>query len=276
MALQNSPSGDWDRFRSRSGQSRPGTAELPAIRRLGVADLRTALSCGMADFGATRTDVIFLCAIYPMVGLVLGRVFAGYDLIELLFPLAAGFALIGPLVAVGLNELSRRREQGLSAGWTDMFSVLRSPSIVGIATLGVMLVVIFLAWLQVAELIYVATMGPFRPASLSLLLSDVVNTRAGWVLLGAGMGVGFLFALLVLSITVVSFPMLLDRPVGVGAAISTSLRVMAHNPVAMCLWGLIVATGLVLGSLPFFLGLIVVLPVLGHATWHLYRQAVVR
>lgn len=275
MALQNSPVGSWDRFRPRGGQSRPGTAELPAVRRLGVADLRTALSRGMADFGATRTDVIFLCAIYPVVGLVLGRVFAGYDLIELLFPLAAGFALIGPLVAVGLNELSRRREQGLSAGWADMFSVLRSPSIAGIAVLGVMLVVIFLAWLQVAELIYTATMGSFRPASLSLLMSDVANTRAGWVLLGAGVGAGFLFALLVLSITVVSFPMLLDRPVGVGVAISTSLRVMAHNPVVMALWGLIIAAALVLGSLPFFLGLIAVLPVLGHATWHLYRQAVV-
>ena len=276
MATQNSPTGSWDRFRSRAGQSMPGTAELPAVRRLGVADLRTALSRGMADFGATRTDVIFLCLIYPVVGLVLGRIFSGYNLIELLFPLAAGFALIGPLVAVGLNELSRRREQGLSAGWTDMFGVLRSPSIVGIAMLGTVLVVIFLAWLQVAELIYAGTMGPFPPDSLGVLVRDVVSTPAGWVLLGVGMGVGFLFSLLVLAITVVSFPMLLDRPVGANIAISTSLRVMAHNPVVMALWGLIVAVALVAGSLPFFLGLIVVLPVLGHATWHLYRRAVVR
>jgi uncharacterized membrane protein len=89
-----------------------------------------------------------------------------------------------------------------------------------------------------------------------------------------GVGVGFLFALLVLAISVVSFPLLLDRDVGLYGAVSTSIRAVATNPSPMALWGLIVAGGLAIGMLPAFLGLIVVLPVLGHATWHLYRKVV--
>jgi uncharacterized membrane protein len=267
--------GNPNRYRRHVDARFAGTATLPAIRRLSLSDLRAVLASGLADFGATRTDIMFLCVVYPVIGLVLGRIFAGHNLIQLLFPLAAGFALVGPLVAVGLNELSRRRERGLSIRWIDMFGVLRSPSIVGIAILGVMLVVIFLLWLQVAELIYAATMGPLPPASFGALLHEVITTRAGWALMVLGIGVGFLFALLVLSITVVSFPLMLDRPAGVNIAIATSLRVMAKNPVVMAAWGLIIAVALAVGTLPLFLGLIVVLPVLGHATWHLYRRAVV-
>ena len=90
-----------------------------------------------------------------------------------------------------------------------------------------------------------------------------------------GIGVGFLFALLVLAISVVSFPLLLDRNAGIGTAVSTSMRAVAASPGTMALWGLIVAAGLVIGSVPLFLGLVVILPVLGHATWHLYRRVVV-
>jgi uncharacterized membrane protein len=160
--------------------------------------------------------------------------------------------------------------------WVDAFGMLRAPSIGSIMLLGLMLVALFLLWLVVAQIIYVVTLGPQPPASATRFISDVFTTTAGWTMVVVGVGVGFLFALLVLAVSVVSFPLLLDRNVGIGTAISTSMRVVAANPGAMALWGLIVAFGLVLGSLPLFVGLVVVLPILGHATWHLYRNVVPR
>lgn len=248
----------------------------PAIRPIEPADLKDVLAKGVADFAAYRADVIFLCVFYPIVGLVLVRLAAGYELLPLLFPLASGFALLGPLAAVGLYEISRRREEGVAVSWADAFGVVRSPNFGAIEILGLLLLAIFLLWLLAAWEIYVHTLGPEPPVSASAFLRDVFTTDAGWALIGIGVGVGFLFAVLVLAISVVSFPLLLDRDVGVRTAIRTSLRSVAASPRAMALWGLIVAGGLVLGSIPLFLGLVVVMPVLGHATWHLYRKAVPR
>jgi uncharacterized membrane protein len=246
----------------------------PVVRRIGLADLRAALASGLDDFTANRTDVIFLCVIYPLVGLVLGRVASGYGLLPLLFPLASGFALVGPLAAVGLNEMSRRRERGETVRWIDAFGVLRSPSIGAIALLGLLLVGIFLLWLVAAEVIYVTTLGPEPPASIAAFAHAVLGTGAGWAMIAIGVGAGFLFAAIVLAISVVSFPMLLDRNVGIDIAVSTSVRVVLANPGVMAAWGAIVVAALVLGSLPALVGLAVVMPVLGHATWHLYRRAV--
>jgi uncharacterized membrane protein len=247
----------------------------PTVRRIGLTDLTGALASGLDDFKANRTDVIFLCVIYPIVGLVLGRVASGYGLLPMLFPLASGFALVGPLAAVGLNEMSRRREQGHPVRWIDAFGVLRAPSIGAIALLGLLLVGIFLLWLLAAQVIYVVTMGADTPVSATAFAHDVLTTKAGWALIVVGIGVGFLFAVLVLAITVVSFPLLLDRNVGIDTAVWTSLRVVAMNPGVMAVWGAIVVALLVLGSLPALVGLAVVMPVLGHATWHLYRRAIV-
>jgi uncharacterized membrane protein len=249
---------------------------LPAVRRIGATDLRDVLARGLDDFGANRTDVIFLCVFYPVVGLVLQRLAAGYEMLPLLFPLASGFALVGPVAAVGLYEMSRRREQGVNVGWTDAFGVVRSPSFGAIVLLGLLLTAIFVLWLLVAEAIYLVTLGPEPPASIASFLRDVFTTGAGWVMIGLGVGVGFLIALLVLAISVVSFPLLLDRDVGLEAAVWTSVRAVVANPGPMAIWGLIVAGGLVIGSIPLFVGLVIVLPVLGHSTWHLYRKVVPR
>lgn len=246
----------------------------PAVRRIALADLGDVLAKGIDDFAAFRTDVIFVCVFYPLAGLVLARLAFGYQLLHLVFPLASGFALIGPFVAVGLNEMSRRREAGREVGWADALAVVRSPSFGSIVLLGLLLMAIFLLWLAAAWGIYAVTLGPAPPASVASFLRDVFTTDAGWIMIGAGIGVGFLFALLVLAISVVSFPLLLDREAGVDTAIVTSIRAVNANPVPMAGWGLIVAGGLLLGSIPLFLGLIVVMPVLGHATWHLYREVV--
>ncbi|HZB90646.1 MAG TPA: DUF2189 domain-containing protein [Stellaceae bacterium] len=244
------------------------------IRRIAIADLGDALARGLDDFRVFRTDVIFLCVVYPVLGLVLGRLAFGYGMVPLLFPLASGFALVGPFAALGLYEMSRRRELGTHTAWPDAFGVVGSPAFGKIAVLGLLLVVIFLLWLAVAQAIYFATFGLKPPASLAAFLGEVFTTGAGWSLIALGIGIGFLFAVLVLAIGTVSFPLLIDRDVTLGRAVWTSVSAFVANPVPLALWGLIVAGGLVLGSLPLFLGLIVVMPVLGHATWHLYRKLV--
>ena len=250
-------------------------APLPKVRRIEVADLRDVLARGIADFAAYRTDVMFVCIVYPLAGLILAWTAFGYDLFHLVFPLASGFALIGPVAAVGLYEISRRREQGVAITWADAFRVVQAPAFGAILVLGLVLLAILLLWLLAAQAIYMTTLGPEPPASLGAFLRDVFTTRAGWTMIVVGMSVGFLFALLVLTISVVSFPLLLDRDVGVYAAVATSVRAVAINPGPMLAWGLLVAAGLVIGAIPLLLGLILVMPVLGHATWHLYRKVVV-
>ena len=252
------------------------SSPLPAVRRIGVADLKDVLARGLGDFAAYRTDVVFLCIVYPLAGVVLARLAFGYDMLPLVFPLAAGFTLLGPVLAVGLYEMSRRREQGVEATWADAFGVVRSPAFGAIAVLGLVLLAIFLLWLAAAQGIYLATLGPAPPASIASFARDVLTTGAGWAMIVVGMGVGFLFAVLVLTISVVSFPLLLDRDEGLYTAMATSVLAVVTNPVPMAAWGVIVAGGLVIGSLPALLGLIIVVPVLGHATWHLYRKVVPR
>lgn len=258
--------------RSVSGDAQGQNARIASIT---LADVKDVLAKGFDDFKACRSDVVFLCIVYPLAGIVLARFAFEYNMLPLLFPAISGFALLGPIAAVGLYELSRRREQGLDVRWSTAFDIVRSPSFVPIFLLGFLLLVIFLIWMAVAQAIYMMTLGPNSPVSVQAFLNDVFTTGPGWTMIIVGMGVGFLFALAVLAISLVSFPLLLDREVGLGSAIATSMRVLADNPLPMAAWGLIIAGGLVLGSIPAFLGLIFVLPILGHATWHLYRKTVV-
>src|SRR6266498_654342 len=184
----------------------------PAVRTIGLADLKDALARGLADFSAVPTHAVFLCLIYPIVGLILARAIMGYALLPLMFPLAAGFALVGPFAAIGFYELSRRREQGLDISWEDAFDVVHSPSRDAIAALGLLLLVIFAIWIAVAQAIYIASFGYQPAASIPHFVRQVFTTPEGWMLM--------------------------------------------------------------IGSLPFFFGLAVVVPVLGHSTWHLYRKVV--
>ena len=246
----------------------------PTIRRIEVGDLWDALRKGVGDFAAIRADVLFIGLIYPLAGLVLARLAFSYNLLPLVWPLMAGFTLIGPVAAIGLYEISRRREQGLPVTWASAFGVLRSPALGSILWLGSILLGLFLLWLVAAYGIYLATLGPAPPTSIGGFLRDVFQTGAGRAMIVAGVGVGFLFAVATLAISVVSFPLLLDRNVGMATAITTSVRAVAANPGPMSLWGVIVVASLFVGSIPALFGLIFVMPVLGHATWHLYRKVI--
>ena len=250
------------------------TAADPLIRRIDTEDLREALRLGLADFAALRTDVMAACVIYPVIGMALIWAAFHQNALPLVFPLISGFLLIAPAAAIGLYEMSRRREAGLPASWGDAFAVLRSPRIGAMLVLSVGLFALFLTWLVVAHMVFLLTLGPDLPASVAVFLSEVFTTPAGWAMMLSGIAVGFVFAAVTLAATVVTFPMLVDRPVGLPLAIVTSLRVTRRNPAAVVVWGAMLAGLMVLGALPFLLGLAVVLPVLGHASWHLYRRAV--
>ena len=249
-------------------------AQLPEVRRIRIADLRHALNKGVEDFQACRTDVMFLCLLYPLIGAFLAWLALDRDLLPLLFPAMSGFALLGPVAGIGLCEMSRRREQGLETNWATAFAVLSSPSFGAAFVLSLVLLGTFAAWLFAASGLYGAFLGPEPPASVAAFAGTLLTTAGGWALIVVGMAVGFLFAVFVLMISLVSFPLLLDRDAGLPVAVATSMRVAMANPGPVAAWGLFVALSLAVGSAPFFLGLIVVLPVLGHATWHLYRAAV--
>ncbi len=246
----------------------------PIIRKIGVADLFSALRQGWSDFLEKPSHYVFLCLIYPVVGVLLAMWTSGNNALPLLYPLMSGFALVGPFAAIGLYEISRRRQAGLDTSWRHAFEVLRSPAIPSILAVGLGLFILFYLWLASAETLYQNLFGLAPPTSLGAFLNDVFTTPQGWMLIVWGNAIGFIFALVTLCATVIAFPLLIDRDAGVTAAIVTSVRAVAANPVPMAIWGLMVALGLVVGSIPLFIGLAVVMPVFGHATWHLYRKVI--
>lgn len=248
--------------------------DLPAIRKITFADLGDALTEGLDDFLTKPSHVILLGVLYPLIGLVLARLAFGYDVLPLVFPLIAGFTLLGPLVAIGFYELSRRREQGLEVSWSAVSGIFQSRSRRAIVTLGLVLLALFVAWLWAAQLIYTQIFGDETPKSFSGFINQIFETPEGMRLIIIGNAVGLVFAAFIFAISVVSFPLLLDRDVSAPVAAVTSLKAVAANPLIMAAWGFIVAATLAVASIPFFLGLAVAVPLLGHATWHLYKKTV--
>jgi len=250
------------------------------IRKIGFADLSDALARGWEDFSAHRTDVMVLCVLYPVLGLVLTRAAIGANVFALLFPLVAGFALLGPLAGTGLYEMSRQRERGLEVSWRTPFAVLHAPALGAIAVLGLGLAALFVLWLQAALALWNGLFGNTQTATIGDFVHLVLTTQNGWALIVLGNAVGALFAAVALAIGVVSFPLLIDQPPGrttgeqLSLAMVTSLRAIALNPWPVLAWGVIVGVSLLVAALPLFLGLPVAFPVLGHATWHLYRKMV--
>lgn len=250
-----------------------------AVRKIEIQDLHIALAQGWQDFRAKRGDLLFLGIIYPIVMLIVCSAALDFSILPLVFPLIAGSVIFGPAIASGYYEIARRREQGLDTSWRHFFDVLRGPAAVNLAGLTSITVMLFIAWMLSAALVYATTLGAMFPdgfASLGQFLHAILATSEGWQMIIAGNLVGLAFVLVALAVSIVSFPMVVDRRVGWNVALRTSIRVMRTNPVTTSVWGLIVVTLSILGALPALVGLAVVFPVLGYATWHLYTRAVIR
>ncbi len=256
-------------------QIRSPSTELPEIRRLALQDLIAALKMGMRDFAACRSDAMFTVFLYPLIGIALVAMAASEQFFPLLVPMILGFAIVGPAAAVGLYEMSARREAGFEAKWSDALNLIRTPAFVPILTLSLFLAALFVMWLVMANIIFMYTLGPESPEGLWHFLRDVATTPEGRIMAVVGMAVGSIFALAAFATSLISFPMLLDRRVGVPVAVVTSLRAVRRNLRVTLVWGIMVGTALAIGSIPFFAGLIIIVPILGHATWHLYRRLVV-
>jgi uncharacterized membrane protein len=250
----------------------PDALAYPIVRRIWPADLKDALAKGIADFLAMPSSLIFLGLVYPLYPII-GICLAG-NAVQLLFPIMSGFAMVGSFAVIGLYEVSRRRELGLKISWTHVFDLRRSPSLPSMLALGLLLLVLFICWQAAAESLYAWLFGPMAPESYKAFFFEVLTTFRGWTLIVLGSAIGFIFAAVALSISVVSFPLLLDRNVGLAVAVHTSVRAVLENPATMALWGLIVAASLTIGFLLLLIGLAFVVPILAHATWHLYRRVV--
>jgi len=254
----------------------PFTTSGPNVRHINEDDLRWALSEGWKDFQAKRGDILFLAVIYPLVGLAAAVAVFNEQMLPMFFPLVAGLSIFGPAVASGFYEIARRRELGLESSWLHFLDPVRGRRGAGLAVLTVGLAILFAAWLLAAWAIYADTLGTDHPAGAAEFFRRVFTTPEGWTMIVLGNLVGFMFAVATLVLAVVSFPMVVDKPVDADVAVSTSVRAVMENPKVMALWGLRVAALLALGCLPGFVGLAIVLPLLGYATWHLYTRLVER
>jgi uncharacterized membrane protein len=245
------------------------------VRKIGTGDLNAALREGYRDFLDKRGDLIVVGLIYPIIGFAAAAVFLQSAFVPLFFPILAGIGLLGPVAALGFYELARRREAGLESTWSHFFDVVKRPSWDAImAVIGILLVVFF-AWILAAWVLYAAFIET-APRSIDDFLAALFTTANGWGLIIVGNLVGLGFAWAVLSLSVVSLPLLVDRDMSARAALATSLAAVRANRAVMARWGLIVVVLLVLGSIPAFIGLAFVLPWLGYSTWHLYTKLVVR
>lgn len=247
------------------------------VRRIDIADLRWALREGWDDFMELRGDLIFIGAIYPFVGLLAALVALDQSLVPLLFPAAAGISLLGPAVASGFYEMARRRETHDDIRWRHFFDAFTGPSGPHVGWLTAAVGVIFLLWLFAAGWVSVAAYGGNPPGTFEAFFGSLFTTREGWTMIIVGNIVGLAFAVVAMTLSVVSFPMVVDKPhVGGAKAVETSIRAVMRNFGVMLVWGLIVAVLLVAGAIPFFVGLAFVLPWLGYSTWHLYTRLVER
>ena len=244
------------------------------IRKIGLSDLWQSLREGLEDFNAKPSQGVFLCAIYPLFALLLTLLLTGENIVYIAFPVVAGFTLVGPVVSLVLFEVSRRREYGLDARWRSAFNFVHSSSFAAVLILSLVMMLLYVAWLYMAQKIYFGLFGTIPPVSISDFVDQVLTTRKGGALIVYGTATGLIFAVVVLAVSVVSFPLLLDKQVTLVTAVRTSIKAVTSNSLMMATWGLIVVALLTAGAILFLVGLAVVLPILGHATWHLYRKLV--
>jgi len=255
-----------------SRRSPGGTA-----RKISEDDLKWSLRAGWEDFKDMRGDIVFAGVIYTVLGIAAVVMTASRPLIPFFFPVVAGVGLLGPVAAVGFYELAKLREEGRKdLHWFNFLDVRRRSTVDDMGIVAGMLLGIFALWLIAAGILYVSLFGWGTPTSVIDFLGSVLATPRGWALIVGGAVVGAIFGWVVLALSVASLPMLVDRDVTAAEAVSASWRAAHANKPEMIRWGLTVFGLLLLGSIPLFVGLAVVLPWLGYATWHLYTRLVDR
>jgi uncharacterized membrane protein len=256
--------------------SMPAGRAAPVVREIKQSDLNWAMTEGWKDFQEKRGDLILLALIYPIVAFMAAAIAYDGRLFAMFFPLVAGLSIVGPAVASGFYELARRREAGLDSGWLHFFDPMNGRGRTELAILTGGLAILFAGWLACAALIYQATVASYAPVGPLDFLHRLFTTPEGWTMIVVGNLVGGVFAIAALVFGLVSFPMVVDRPVDPLTAVMTSIRAVEKNPAAVAQWGVWVAGLLVLGCATAFVGLAVILPVLGYASWHLYTRLVER
>lgn len=250
------------------------TADRIQIRTIGLDDLWQSLRQGYDDFGAKPSSIPLSILFYSLFAFIITLFAFGEELRYLAFPIVAGFTLIGPLVAMVFFEISRRRERGQDLRWSSAFRFIHTYSFAPILAMSILMMVLYVAWLFMAELIFFSTFDTM-PATLAAFINELFTTRHGGALIFYGNFVGFLFAFAAMAMSVIAFPLALDKPVTSTTAISVSIRAFTANVYVLAVWGIVVVAMLTLGAALFLIGLSVALPILGHATWHLYRKIIV-
>lgn len=245
-----------------------------SIRKLILDDLWQALREGYDDYGAKPSSIPLIILFYALFALLFTLFAFGQDFRYLAFPVVAEFTLIGPIIAIAFFEMSRRRENGLQIRWRSSFRFIHTSSFAPILALSLIMMILYVAWLYMAEAIFFGLFGNTYPESFSLFINEVLATRHGGALIAYGNFVGFLFAFAAMAISVVAFPLALDKPVTSITAMSVSIRAFTSNFWVFAVWGIVVVALLTIGALLFLVGLAFTLPILGHATWHLYRKVI--
>jgi uncharacterized membrane protein len=245
----------------------------PVVQRITAADVAEAFAQGLRDFQALPFYGLAFGALYAAGGIVIVLSLTAFGVAYLAYPLTAGFALIGPFVAIALYEVSRRREEGQPVTFGAIWSTIRSRSEIG--WMAFVTVFVFVVWMYQVWLLISLLLGPNASfSSINEFLTVLLTTNAGLLFLAIGNLDGAVLSLILFSLTVVSFPLLLDREVDFVTAMVTSVRAVMTSPMPMIGWAAVIVMLLIVSAIPYFVGLIVTVPVLGHATWHLYRRIV--
>ncbi|RCW28378.1 putative membrane protein [Ciceribacter lividus] len=244
------------------------------INTIGLADVRAALREGWKDFRRYPLFGLFFGGIYAVGGVFIVAMLSLYHQPWMIIPIAIGFPLIGPFVAVGLYEISRRDEAGQPVTWRGILAEVFRQRERQLSWMAFVVLFVFWVWIYQVRLLLALFLGFKISASLPAFLTVVTTTPEGLLFLAVGTIVGAVIATVLFTVTVISMPLLLDRDIDFVTAMITSVRAVVENPVAMLGFGVIVAAAAILAMVPLFVGLLAALPILGHATWHLYRRVV--
>jgi uncharacterized membrane protein len=257
----------------------PATEEelygIPDVNTLGFDDLKACLSKGISDFRKAPQFGLFFGGIFAFGGIFIVQSFIVWEKGWMIYPMMVGFPLIGPFAAVGLYDVSRRLEGGQPLIWKEILSVISLQTSRQLPYMAFVMLFIFWIWMYQVRLLLALILGHMSFPSLTAFIEIITTTPQGWAFVGIGHVVGALFALLLFSLTVISIPLILDRDVDFITGMITSVKTVLKSPIVMLTWGVFVTLAVMVSFIPLFLGLLVVLPVLGHTTWHIYKRAVV-